>query len=357
LKRILIVSTESHNGKSVLALSLGLWLREQGIPYAYMKPISYEVSYTTGVPVDRDALTICTALGLEDDIADVAPVPLEGPFLREALVSGDRGFRKQIARSFERIAKGRDIALIEGRHFLGLGISAGLSDIDIATMLGADIVLLTRYDGEQAIDRILCSLRLLEGGPNVLGVVLKGVELNTQLTALDEVFVPFLGERGAEVLGIIPFEPQLRSVRVAEIAERLGATVAGSTPLTGMVSHFVIGCATTETEMRRFRRTPDLGVIVSGDRDEMQRAALQVGGLKCLIITGQRRPSQDVLRDATVRGIPVLLVGQTTLAAATVCNELLSRVWVVPGDNLDHIIRLFQANIDIERILEKAQSH
>jgi len=354
MKRILVVSTESHNGKSVLALSMGLWLREQGVPFAYMKPISYEVSYTTGEPIDRDALAICERLGLKDSIDDVAPVPLEGPFLREALVSGDRGFRTKIVESFDRITAERDVALIEGRHFLGLGISAGLSDIDIASLLGADVVILTRYDGEEAIDRILCALRLLEGGPAVLGVVFKGVELNTQLAALNEVFVPFLGERGAEVLGIIPFEPQMRSVRVAEIAERLGATVTADVPLTGTVSHFVIGSATPETELRRFRRTPDLGVIVGGDRDDVHRAALQVGGLKCLVITGQQRPSQDVLRDAATRGVPVLLVGQTTMAAATVCNELLSRVWVVPGSNLDHIINLFRSNIDVERILEKA---
>jgi hypothetical protein len=354
MKRILVVSTESHNGKSALALSIGSWLREQGVSFSYMKPISYEVSYTTGEPVDRDALTILRSLSLDDPIEDVAPVPLEGPFLREALVSGDRGFRRKIVDAFGRLSRDREVALIEGRHHLGLGISAGLSDIDIASLLDADVVILTRYDGEEAIDRILVSLRLLEGGPHVLGVVFKGVELNSQLTALNEVFVPFLAERGAEVLGIVPFEPQMRSVRIAEIAERLGATVLGASALDGTISHFVIGAATPETELRRFRRTPELGVIVSGDRSEVLQAALQVSSLKCLVVTGQQRPSQELLRRAAERGIPVLLVGQTTMAASAMCNDLLSRVWIVPGENLDAVIRLFQSNIDIERILEKA---
>ncbi|UCF10216.1 MAG: phosphotransacetylase family protein [Candidatus Bipolaricaulota bacterium] len=355
MKRLLIVSTESYNGKSVLALSLGLWLREQGIPFTYMKPISYEVSYATGAPVDRDALTICNALGLEDEINDVAPVPLEGPFLREAIVSGDRGFRKRIAKSFERISAERDIALIEGRHFLGLGISAGLSDIDIASMLGADIVILTRYNGEDAIDRILSSLRLLEGGPNVLGVVFKGVEMSTQLTPLNEVFVPFLAERGAEVLGIVPFDGSLRSVRVAELADRLGATVANNVSLECTVSHFVVASSGPEAELRRFRRTPYLGVIVGGDRDDVHDAALRVSSLECLIVTGNRRPSQEILSRATEQGVPVLLVGQTTMSASAQCQELLSRVWVAPGETLDRAVRLFQANVDIERILEKAE--
>jgi len=354
MKRILIVSTESYSGKSVLALSMGLWLRERGVPFAYMKPISYEVSYVTGAAVDRDALTICETLGTADDIADVAPVPLEGPFLREALVSGDRGFRARIVKSFGRLTVGRDVALIEGRHYLGLGISAGLSDMDIASWLGADVVILTRYDGEEAVDRILSSLRLLDGGPTVLGVVFKGVELNTQLAVLNEVFVPFLSERGAEVLGIVPFDPKTRSVRVAEIAERLGATEPGGVALTGSVAHFVIASSSAETELRRFRRTPDLGVIVGGDRHDIHQAALGVPSLKCLIATGHQRPSPDTLREAADRGVPVLLVGQTTMAAAAVCNELLSRTSAVPGDTLDYTLRLFQSNVDIERILEKA---
>ena len=159
MKPILIVSTEKHSGKSLLSLAIGRTLQDRGIPMAYMKPISFEVSYATGEPIDRDADAIRTLLGLEDGLHDIAPVPLEGPLLRESLESGDRGFRRRITDAFERIRKGRDIVVIEGRNYLTLGLSAGLSDLDLADLLRADVLLLTRYDGEEAIDRIVSALR------------------------------------------------------------------------------------------------------------------------------------------------------------------------------------------------------
>ena len=130
MKRILIVSTEKHAGKSLLALARSL--QERGLTVAYMKPISFEVSYATGEPIDRDADAVRSLLSLDDDLHDVAPVPLEGASLREA---------------------------IEGRTYLGLGVSAGLSDLDLADLLATDVILLARYDEEESIDRILCTLR------------------------------------------------------------------------------------------------------------------------------------------------------------------------------------------------------
>jgi len=204
MKRLLIVSTESHAGKSLLALALGRAIKDSGGSFAYMKPISSSVCYATGEPIDRDAAAIRSLFSLDDELHDIAPVPLEGPFLREAIESGDLGFRRRILSSFERLSKGRDVAIIEGRSYLGLGVSAGLSDLDLANLLSTDVILLTNYDGEEAIDRVLCALRLFEEGPPILGVILKDVPADRPAMIVEEVFVPFLADRGAEVLGIIP---------------------------------------------------------------------------------------------------------------------------------------------------------
>ncbi len=354
MKRILIVSTEANSGKSVLALSIGRWLRMQGMSFAYMKPISYEVTYTSGAPLDRDAMAIRTLLGLQDNLADIAPVPLEGPFLREAIESGDRGFRQRITDSFRRITADRDVALIEGRHYLGLGLGAGLSDLDLSELLDADVVLLTRFDSEEAIDRILCAVRLLLPESNLLGVVLKEVALNAQLEVVNEVFVPFLADRGAEVLGILPYDVRLRSVRVQEIATRLAGTILTHVPLDQAVSHFVVGASNPDTALRQFRRTPELGVITSGDRPDLHEAAMRVPGLRLLILTENRRPPQSTIDEANQRAVPVLLAGQTTLAVASLCQSLLDRTWIKPGEILEYAIESFLSNVDIERLVEKA---
>jgi len=320
-----------------------------------MKPISFEVSYLTGEPIDRDAGTIRSLLSLDDDVHDIAPVPLEGPFLREAIESGDRGFRIRIAAAFERMAGGRDVVLVEGRNYLGLGVSAGLSDLDLSEILSTDVLLLTHFDGEEAVDRILCALRQFEDGPRVLGVVLRDIPLTRSLMQIEEVFVPFLADRGAEVLGMIPHDPNLRCVAVEEIAKRLGGRLLTDGGLETEVRHFVVGALGPEESMRSFRRTPELGVIAGGGRTEILRAALDAPGLRCLILTGQSRPAREIIDRASELSVPVIVAGQNTLTTAVLCSEMLDRVWVRPGPTLDQAIDHVEANIDTDRILEKAR--
>jgi BioD-like phosphotransacetylase family protein len=355
MKRLLIVSTEQHAGKSLLALALGRTLLERGNSIAYMKPISFEVSYTTGEPIDQDADTIRSLLALDDDVHDIAPVPLEGPFLREAIESGDQGFRLRIVEAFDRVRSDRDVAIIEGRSYLGLGASAGLSDLDLAGFLDTDVLILTRYDGEEAIDRILCALRLFESGPAVLGVILADVPTDRSYTVIEEVLVSFLADRGAEVLGMVPHDPNLRFVNTDEIARRLGGRSLTDPDLAQDVRYFVVGAMETEASLRSFRRTPEFALITGGDRTNLHVAALQAAGLRCLILTGNHRPTRGVIEEANHRSIPVILAGQNTMGTATLCSSMLERFWVRPGPSLEYAIAHIRSNIDAERILEKAR--
>jgi len=354
MKRILIVSTEQHAGKSLLSLALGKSLQERGMSTAYMKPISFEVSYETGEPVDRDADAIRSLLLLDDSLRDIAPVPLEGPFLREAIESGDHGFRQRIQESFRRLSQGRDIVIIEGRSYLGLGASAGLSDPDLAELLDADVLLITHYDGEEAIDRIMCALRMFEG-PNMMGVILKDVPMDRSFNMLSEVLVSFLASRGAEVLGIIPYDNSLQTVSSDEIVKRLGGRLLTNPSIEREVRHFVISAMGPEESLRLFRRTPDLALITGGDREEVQRAAFEVPSLRCLIVTGIHPPTREIIALANEGNVPVILAGQNTMVTATMCEEMLHRSWVRPGPVLDYAMDYVSNNIDIDRILEKAR--
>ena len=357
MKRLLIVSTESHAGKSLLALAIGQAIKEARGSYAYLKPISSSVCYATGEPLDRDAQAISSVLNLDADIKQIAPITLETPFLQEAIESGDHGFRRRILHSFTQVTQGCDVAAIEGRQYLGLGVTAGLSDFDISEMLQADVVLVTRYESEAAIDRVLCALRLIGSEAHVLGVILNYVSMETQLNGLTDVFSPFLDERGAEVLGIVPYDHSLHTVYVEEVVEKLGGRVVTNTPLDGEVRHFRIGATGVKSALRLFRRTPDLGVITGGDRIEIQEAALEAVRLRCLILTGNHLPQRAIVRKANERGVPIVLVGQEPMAAAAVCEGLLNQSRIRPGERLDRAISLVRSNVDIDRILEKATDH
>ncbi len=354
MKSILVTSTESWSGKSILSMALGLALKEKGTPIAYMKPVSSKVSYTTGIPMDRDADAIRSILDLDDSLNDIAPVPLEGAFLSESIASGDLGFLKRVTVAYNRITAKREVALLEGRRFLGLGIAAGLSDSDLAEHLNSNVVILCRYDGEQAIDRVLCALRLLDSELQPLGVIFNEVSMDAEFDLLREEFVPFLAERGTEVLGIVPYDHRLRYVTVEEIVDTLSGNLVVKTSLDRPVGHFLIGAMSPESALRGFRRTPELAVIAGGDRVDIQIAALEAPSLRCLILSGNFRPSKSVLNKAKDKGIPVMTVGQNTIAVAELCEELIGRSRITRGTRLDSAIDLFRTNIDIERLMEKS---
>jgi uncharacterized protein len=354
MKRLLIVSTESHAGKSTLALAIGQALAESGESFSYIKPISSSVSYETGEPIDRDAKAIASVLGLKSDIKQIAPVTVETPYLQEAIESGDLGFRRRILAAFEQMTDGRDVAIIEGRQYLGLGLTVGLSDLDLAEVLEADIILVARYDGEVSIDRVLCALRLLGSPQQVLGVVFNSVSMETQLNTLTEVFSPYMDERGAEVLGIVPYDHYLHSVYIDEIMEKLSGRAVTSVPTDSEVRHFRIAATGVESAMRVFRRTPDLGVITGGDRIEIQEAALEVPSLRCIILTGNHLPQRAIVRKANEKGVAIIVAGQEPMAAASLCENLLSQSRIRPGDRLNRAISLVRSNVDIARTLEKA---
>ncbi len=354
MKKLLIISTESHAGKSTLALAIGQAIAETGASFSYIKPISSSVSYATGEPIDRDAKAIASILNLKTDIKQITPITLETPSLQEAIESGDHGFRRRILASFNQITEGSDVAIIEGRKYMGLGLTVGLSDLDLAEMLDADVLLVTRYDGEAAIDRVLCSLRLLGSPRHILGVIFNSVSMESQLNTLTDVFAPYMDERGAEVLGIVPYDHYLYSVYVDEIVEKLGGQAVTSVSLDNEVRHFRIGATGIDSAMRVFRRTPDLGVITGGDRIEIQQASLDVPSLRCLILTGNHLPQRAIVRRANQQGVPIVVVGQEPMAAASLCERLLSQSRIRPGERLDRAISLVRSNVDIARTLEKA---
>jgi len=247
--------------------------------------------------------------------------------------------------------------IIEGRNYLGLGASAGLSDLDLAGFLDADVLLLTAYDGEEAIDRIICALRLFEEGPRILGVIINNVPMDRSYNLVSEVLVSFLASRGAEVLGIVPQDHNLRSVGTHEIARRLGGRLLTDEDIDQEVRHFVIGAMGPEASLRSFRRTPELAVITGGDRADVQRAALEVPSLRGLILTGSHRPTREIIEEANQRRIPVILAGQNTMVTATLCEGMLDRSWIRPGASLDYAVDYVRFNVDIDRLLEKAVDH
>jgi BioD-like phosphotransacetylase family protein len=77
-----------------------------------------------------------------------------------------------------------------------------------------------------------------------------------------------------------------------------------------------------ESALRFFRRTKDAAVVTGGDRTDIHTAALEAPGIRCLVLTGGRRPPTTVLGTAAEKGVPILLCSGDTLTTLERAEEV-----------------------------------
>lgn len=346
--RIYIAAVEEKAGKTALILGLGALLGERGT-VGYLKPVGWANTYRSGKPFDRDGEVVARALGLRRDPGELVPV-LGSDYPRYWRPPRD-------AWEVIRAAAGGwevDFLLVEGRQWLGRGLLSGLSDVALAAGLEAPILLVSNYEGEASVDRILRAQRTIGPEARLLGVVLNGVAADPELPEVRGYVVPFLEERGIPVLGVLPFERRLRAVPLAEVVEALGGEVLVEGDPRAEVERFLVGAMGGEAALGYLRRIPGkLAVVTGGDRVDIQVAALGCPRVKGLILTGGLRPEPSVLARAAETGTIVVLVPQDTMTAAETAEGLIGRA-TVSEEALGVMRGLVAEGLDLERLLEYA---
>ena len=340
MRRVYIAAVEEKAGKTSLILGLSE-LVEGAV--SYLKPVGRASGYRSGRPFDLDAAVVAEVLRLGDPEAMVPLVALDYP--RFWSPPEDAWERIEAA-----VPEGADWLFIEGRSWFGRGLLSGLSDPEIAKRLRAPIVLVTAYEGEASVDRLLQAASL--AGQRLLGVVFNSVSVETELPEIRGTVVPALEERGVRVLGVVPFERKLRSVIMAEVAEALGGEVLVDGDLGAEVERFLVGAMTGESALGYLRRIPGkLAVVTGGDRPDIQSAALSCDRVVGLILTGWLRPERSILARAAERNVTVILVAHDTMTAAEMAESLIGRARIRP-DQAKIIRDLVREGVDYGRLEE-----
>jgi len=336
-----VVSNEPYAGKTLTCVVLGTRWRAQGRAVGYLKPLG--LASAPGETMDEDAHFVAEQLGLPAAPSQLCPVLL-GP---ESCASpGD--VRPRIREAFAAASAGKEVMLVSGSgSVLSRGALLGLAGVKMAELLDARALLVARLNDFADLDSILEAQRLL--GARLLGTLLNRVHPN-QLDFAYRHAVPCLEREGATVFGVIPDDPVLHSVSVREIAEQTGATyLAVPEAAEELVENFVVGAMTVESALRYFRQTPRKCVITGGDRGDIQLAALETP-TKCLLLTGDLRPSQAVLTRAAELSIPVLLVKQDTLSAVATIETMLGAMRLREPAKARHAMEHFARYVQFDAL-------
>jgi BioD-like phosphotransacetylase family protein len=310
-KTLYVVSTESYSGKSAISLALALGFQEKGLSVHYMKPVGASLRRFGDDFIDEDAYFAWQALGIEADWELASPVLLTQETIEAALAGPVSGLEERITTALARLSEGQDLIIMEALSGLDGGRALGLPVKRIAELADAKVVAVIAHHLNPDLDGMLavhnaCRERLI-------GMVINGTPPQ-MVPSLMKRIQPFVEYHGLPFYGALARDKVLRSVSVSDLAEVLnGEVLCGHEGLDEMVETFMLGAMGSAAALRHFQRRANKAVITGGDRGDIQLAALQTS-TRCLILTGNLRPSVRVLGRAAEQGVPVILVKGDTLS-------------------------------------------
>lgn len=349
-KPILLSSTTESTGKTGVTLALAREAQERGDEVGYMKPKGTSLESAVGKTLDKDPMVAREVLGVEDEVHEMEPVVYSPTFVEQAVggkVDIDE-LHDEVSEAFDAIAEGRDAVFVEGGGVYTTGGTVDMTDADVAELLDARAVLVAEFDGYRSTDDVLAAADAF--GDRLDGVVFNSVE-GADFDDVDDVLVPFLERRGVPVHGVLPWEREIAGVTVADLRERLNATALTDAPQDAYVERFLVGAMSGEEALRQFRRTKDAVVVTGGDRADVQGAALEAPGVRCIVLAGGLEPPSAVMSKAQEKGMPLLAVDRDTLAALNEMEEVVKEGRKVDASSVETVRELLVQHADVDALL------
>lgn len=341
---IYIGSSSEFSGKSLVAIGLGLKMKEHGLKVGYIKPFAKSL--------DAATQSIKEILDLKEPIETICPVTLTHDLFMQAMAGKVKSLEEKISSAFKKIAKEKDAVLIGGAGNLADGSMLGISGIDAVKLFKAKVVLVERYKDSSTIDDILSAKEYFK--KNLKGIVLNFVPASG-IDYVQKTIVPFLKNNGIDVFGVFPEEPILNSISVEEAREALNGDVICSKGKTGeLIERLSIGAMDVDSAMRYFRKMPNKAVITGAHRTDIHLAALETS-TRCLILTGGQMPNNIIIGRAENAGIPIMIVKDDTLSTVEKIERAISMLHLSGKNKIEKARKMFEERFEYDLFVKKVK--
>jgi len=346
----LVTATGDSAGKTAITVALARLAAEGDRSVGYMKPKGTRLQSNVGKTLDQDPMLAREVLGLDAEMHQMEPVVYSPTFVEGAVrgTEDPEALRDRVREEYEGIAADHDRVFVEGGGSWTTGGVVDLTDVDVAELLDARVVLVAEYGSPNDLDDVLAAADAF--GDRLAGVVFNKVS-DDAFESLDQDGIPFLESKGITVFGALPYEKELAGVTVGELAEELGAELLTDAPTDAFVERFLVGAMGGDEALRYFRRARDAAVITGGDRADVQTAALDASGVACLVLTGGHRPSGAVLGKAADAGKPVLAVNTDTVTAIDRAEAVVRGGRTRDVRTVDRMAELLADHVDVDALV------
>ncbi|MEA2622246.1 MAG: uncharacterized protein QOH61_1156 [Chloroflexota bacterium] len=388
MRQIYLAATGMNRGKTTFALGLYAALVDRGLNVGFIKPVGQRYAVVDGVPADEDAILLRSVFGVADPLDAMSPVHIPRGFTK-AFIAGDvvEDLPARIRSAYRRVALGRDTMLIEGTGHAGVGAVIGLSNAEVAAMLGAPALIISEAGVGRPIDEIVLNQALFaKHGVEVVGAVVNKVDADAH-PSLPELLRKGLARHGIDLLGTLPYRPLLSNPTLSMLVEQMpGEVLAEGRDLDRSIEHVAIGAMQSRHVLERIG--PGSLLIVPGDRDDVihatisanrtQRALQREPGLlerlrnrsrfgrrpddpssielAGMVFTGGYRPQSRDLEAIRAAGLFAYLVDADTYRAASEIHDLLVKTHPSDREKIAEIRRLVAENLDVGKLLERFEA-
>jgi len=291
-------------------------------------------------------------------LVDMSPIAVEPDFTRKYLQSSNNeALVKKIQKAFDRVAWEKDFVLCEGSGHAGVGSVFDLSNAQVAKILNAKVIIVTRGGIGKPIDEVALNQALFEKeGVEIIGVILNQVIIN-KIDYVTEFARRGLKRKGLELLGVVPHHRILSCPTMEIIAEELKAEALNqSKELNNLVEDVVVGAMGAHNAMKFFK--PGVLVITPGDREDIiLAAATTLSGPKCetlagIVLTGDLRPGESILKVIRDMPFPVFLAKDDIYEVASRVHDLTVKTKPDDTEKIAVIRDMISDNVDINKILK-----
>lgn len=349
-KFLLIGSTETYSGKSATVLGLSHRLQQVGLDLAYGKPLGSCFSEDpTAAIADADVEFVTQLLKLPPQRVFPTILSLDEDAIGKRLRGEDSTDYRERLKQYLQLPAG-DLTVLEGPGTLEEGSLFDLRMLQVAEIINASILLVSRYKSAFSVEPLISARRRL--GDRLIGVLLNDIPPEQMETVAAEVS-PYLEKRSIPVLGMLPSNRLLRSVSVRELVNQLKADVlCRADRLDLMVESLAIGAMNVNSALRYFGQRRNMAVVTGGDRVEIQLAALE-SSTQCLILTGKLPAPTFILQKAEELEIPILSVDLDTLTTVEIVDRTFGQVRLHEPFKVECVRQLMAEHFDFNRLLSQ----
>jgi uncharacterized protein len=294
---VFIGTTGDQAGQSLVTWALARRLSEKGLSIGFFKPRGTTPICQNGFYIDSDALLFKEVFDLPAPLEKICP----GIFSEQAMSPGDNQRQVEEIKALAlEAAAGKDALLVIGsKHLFFDDAPHALPDALLISELQADLVLIHHFKKiSTTIYSLLSIISLLR--ERVKSVIINRVPAEN-IPDLKNQIIPILSQKGVPSVVVLPEDPVFSFRNVGRIKEILeGQIICGEALLGRTVVGMTVGTGALSGGLHIFKRVYNKIILLGPGNDGQEVVGI--------ILTGNRRPADQVLEAAQKSGIPLILV-------------------------------------------------